>query len=107
MMKRILAILLSVILCVPCVGVLPAAGEETDSGTSTLTEENTTGGTASEENSAKVTISAPSAILMEASTGQVLYEKSADEELPPGRLNWRMRYRLLSMPLPWAVPRCF
>lgn len=75
MMKRILAILLSVMLCVPCVGVLPAAGEETDSGTNTLTEENTTEDT--------VDVSAPSAILMEASTGQILYEKSADEELPP------------------------
>ena len=95
MMKRILAILLSVILCVPCVGVLPAAGEETDSGTSTLTEENTTGGTASEEDSAKVTISAPSAILMEASTGQVLYEKSADEELPPASVTKIMTLLLI------------
>ena len=94
-MKRILAILLSVILCVPCVGVLPAAGEETDSGTSTLTEENTTGGTASEENSAKVTISAPSVILMEASTGQVLYEKSADEELPPASVTKIMTLLLI------------
>ena len=95
MMKRILAILLSVMLCISGMGVLPAAGEEADNGTNSLTEENTMGGTASEEDSAKVTISAPSAILMEASTGQVLYEKSADEELPPASVTKIMTLLLI------------
>ena len=36
-----------------------------------------------EEDTPKIDVSAKSAILMEAATGKVLYEKNADEALPP------------------------
>ena len=72
-MRRILAMLLSMMLCLQCVGVIPAAGEEQKNEVENSSVEHT----------AEVEVHAPSAILMEASTGQVLYEKSADEELPP------------------------
>ena len=40
-------------------------------------------------------ISAPSAILMEASTGQIIYEKSANEELPPASVTKVMTLLLI------------
>ena len=39
-----------------------------------------------DQSQAAVQIAAPSAILMEASTGQVIYEKDADEKRSPARL---------------------
>ena len=60
-MKRLLATFLCLILCVQ-----PVFAEE-------ATSEKTNG----------VEVSAPSALLMEASTGQVLYEKDADTKRPP------------------------
>ena len=40
-------------------------------------------------------ISAPSAILMEASTGQVVYEKNPDEECPPASVTKIMTLLLI------------
>ena len=42
-----------------------------------------TGTGAQEEISGNVELNAPSAILMEASTGQIIYEKDADTKRPP------------------------
>lgn len=72
-MRRRLIMLLCVILCIQCVGVVPVFGEE---------QENVTENSSADQTET-LEISAPSAILMEASTGQILYEKSADQELPP------------------------
>ena len=59
--KRVLACLLAVILFVSSIGL--AAGAE-------------------EENTKEDTLAAPSAILMEANTGMILYEKNPDEKRP-------------------------
>ena len=40
-------------------------------------------------------ISAPSAILMEASTGQIIYEKNPDEKLPPASVTKVMTLLLI------------
>ena len=78
-MKRFLALLLCVILCVQ-----PVLAEDTSEGT--IPEEAESAkesvGEATEQ-AAGVEISAPSALLMEASTGQVLYEKDSDSKRPP------------------------
>ena len=78
-MKRFLTLLLCVILCVQ-----PVFAEETSEGT--IPEEAESAkesvGEATEQ-AAGVEISAPSALLMEASTGQVLYEKDSDSKRPP------------------------
>ena len=70
-------------------------------------------------------ISAPCGILMEASTGTVLYEKNADEARNPASVTKIMTLLLISTrwnpgksgsptrwspaptPNPWAAPRCF
>ena len=39
-----------------------------------------------EDTSKKVQISAPSAVLMEASTGEIIYEKNADERRSPASI---------------------
>lgn len=48
-----------------------------------------------EEKEQKDQISAPSAILMEASTGQVIYEKSPDEKRPPASVTKIMTLLLI------------
>ena len=52
-------------------------------------------------------ISAPCGILMEASTGTVLYEKNADEARNPGKSGSPTRWSPAPTPNPWAAPRCF
>ena len=78
-MKRFLTLLLCVILCVQ-----PVFAEETSEGT-TAEEAESAKESVEEatEQAAGVEISAPSALLMVASTGQVLYEKDADSKRPP------------------------
>lgn len=74
-MKAIIAAVLSAFLCVQTVYAVPA---ETPPEDNTQKQENTE----SAEN-VGIEVTAPSAILMEASTGQIIFEKSPDEELPP------------------------
>ena len=45
--------------------------------------------------SAEPEIDTPSAILMEASTGQIIYEKAADEQLPPASVTKVMTLLLI------------
>ena len=70
-------------------------------------------------------ISAPSAVLMEASTGQIIYEKNGEEQRSPASITKIMTLILIfdaidsgkislsdqvgpvPMPNPWEVPRCF
>lgn len=74
-MVRILAILISLMLCVQPVY---ATSERED-----------------EQNNAGLQITAPSAILMEASTGQVIYEKDPDTQLPPASVTKVMTLLLI------------
>lgn len=69
-MGRILAILISVFLCVQPVCASPSMDEGPQ-------------------------ITAPSALLMEASTGQIIYEKDADEQLPPASVTKIMTLLLI------------
>lgn len=102
-MKRFIAVLLCAILCVQPVfaqeisqikeeitQVTQDAEENTEASeeTTEMTEE-TTGETTGIE------ISAPSALLMEASTGQVIYEKDADTQRPPASVTKIMTLLLI------------
>lgn len=69
-MGRILAVLISVFLCVQPVWASPSMDEGPQ-------------------------ITAPSAVLMEASTGQIIYEKDADEQLPPASVTKIMTLLLI------------
>lgn len=73
-MKAILALLLSAMLCVQT-----AAAADTPE----------------EAKEAAVEVSAPSAILMEASTGKIIYEKSPDEQRPPASVTKIMTLLLI------------
>lgn len=91
-MKRFLALLLCVILCVQSV-----LAEETPEEIAGSTTEETTEGATDEiaKQAEEVEISAPSAILMEASTGQIICEKDADSKRPPASVTKIMTLLLI------------
>lgn len=74
-MKRILTFILTVGLCLSLFPVIPVYAEETP-------EQQTQQAPATEG----LDLAAPSAILMEASTGQVIYEKNSTERLRPASI---------------------
>ena len=84
-MKKILALIVSVALCVTDVCAMPKNELILHENTQSATE-----GTIS----AEPEIDTPSAILMEASTGQIIYEKVADEQLPPASVT-----KVMTLPL--------
>ncbi|MBQ8559102.1 MAG: D-alanyl-D-alanine carboxypeptidase [Tyzzerella sp.] len=115
-MKRLLAILLGVVLCAQPVlaqgnaeaATIEMTSETTSEGTEDATgtaeemtieetTKETTGETTGEaaEEAASVELSAPSAILMEASTGQIIYEKDADSKRPPASVTKIMTLLLI------------
>ena len=85
-MKRFLALMVSLVLCVTNVCAMSESEgilyEETKAGT----EESAFG---------ELEISTPSAVLMEVSTGKVIYEKAADEQLPPASVTKVMTLLLI------------
>lgn len=85
-MKRFLALMVSLVLCVTDVYAMPESEE-------ILYEE--TSAEAEKAASQELEISTPSAILMEASTGKVIYEKAADEQLPPASVTKVMTLLLI------------
>lgn len=87
-MVRILAVLISLMLCIQPVYATSAREDENDS--QTAEEQQKT-----EQQEAGPQITAPSAILMEASTGQVIYEKNPDEQLPPASVTKVMTLLLI------------
>ncbi len=96
-MKRFLVLLLCM-----CLSVQPVLAEETmeENGAESTTEENAEGAATEEtaEGAAATTgveVSAPSALLMEASTGQVIYEKDADTKRPPASVTKIMTLLLI------------
>ena len=92
-MKRFIAALLCALLCVQPVFAqeIPQIKEETMQVIKNTEE--TVGDTSGE--SAGVEVSAPSALLMEASTGQVIYEKDADSKRPPASVTKIMTLLLI------------
>ncbi len=66
-------------------------------GTARQEETSEQGGTAQQEKTAQggIDVSAPSAVLMEASTGQVIYEKDADTQRPPASVTKVMTLLLI------------
>ena len=96
-MRRILAIILSVLVGIQG-GLLPPGemtvrAEEVAENTEGLSDNESEN--VEEETAAAVEISAPSAILMEASTGQVIFEKDADTKRPPASVTKVMTLLLI------------
>lgn len=87
-MKRVLAVLLSTFLCVQNVYAMPAKEYIVYEDTKEMIDENT-------EEAAGPQVSAPSAVLMEASTGEVIYEKDADTPRPPASVTKVMTMLLI------------
>ncbi len=85
-MKKFLALMISVVLCATDVYAMPK-------NKTILYEE--TQPIAEEETSSEPKIDTPSAILMEPSTGQIIYEKAADEQLPPASVTKVMTLLLI------------
>lgn len=102
-MKRFLAVILGSVLLFQSFYIAPAVvyGEESaEEETGEIrpeegAQEEGTGESGSEESEAGITISAPSAILMEASTGTVIYEKDADTVRPPASVTKVMTLLLI------------
>lgn len=106
-MKKFLAVAFAFLLCLQNVCILPAAevlayeDVETE-GTKEVQETQGEAADGNQEESNEDTIaaggtqiSAPSAILMEASTGQVIFEKDADKEMPPASVTKIMTLLLI------------
>lgn len=90
-MKQVLALLLSALLCVQNVYAMPAKEYIVYEDTQDEQEQ-----AAQEEGViAGVEVSAPSAILMEASTGDIIYEKDADTARPPASVTKIMTMLLI------------
>ena len=100
-MKRILAFLICTTLIFSlCTAAYPAVLHAEEEERSEENDANTPQDSSTEEQSpeqtdASVEISAPSAILMEASTGTVLYEKDADTARPPASVTKIMTMLLI------------
>lgn len=110
-MRRFLALILCVMLCVQPVLAADSyeiayeedtAAGSTESSDGQSTEENvedlngqSSGESTQEKQTGGVDISAPSAVLMEASTGQVIFEKDADSKRPPASVTKVMTLLLI------------
>ena len=96
-MRRILAIILSVLMGIQgvlfCPGEMEVQAEETAENTEKLQEHESEN--VEQEIAVAIEISAPSAILMEASTGQVIFEKDADTKRPPASVTKVMTLLLI------------
>lgn len=88
--RCISAILMSFILFLQPVYAVPAEKNQPGNSPENLQENNT-----ENEKNQQNQISAPSAILMEASTGQIIYEKNPDEKLPPASVTKVMTLLLI------------
>lgn len=86
-MKQIVSLLLCLTLWVQ-----PALAADFDG---MIRQEEETKETEEKADGAEVELSAPSALLMEASTGQVIYEKNADEPMPPASVTKVMTLLLI------------
>ncbi len=93
-MRRFLTVFLGIVLCLqtsyrmPC--LVSLANEETQT-TGNIQDDSGE----KEENTEELGISAESGIIMEASSGKVLYEKEADKELPPASVTKIMTLLLI------------
>ncbi|WP_122642898.1 D-alanyl-D-alanine carboxypeptidase family protein [Luxibacter massiliensis] len=97
-MKKFLAVFLSALLCVQNVYAMPAKEyivyEDTEEAAQGENAE-TAGEEGAPAQNAGPEVSAPSAILMEASTGEVIYEKDADTPRPPASVTKVMTMLLI------------
>ena len=102
-MKKIVAVCLCLLFLVqsaPEIFAAEVAEEQENTGNAGESEEDVRGENAGENEEdvrgeSGLEISAPSAILMEASTGQVVYEKNPDEERPPASVTKIMTLLLI------------
>ena len=93
-MRRFLAVFLGITLCLQTSFMMPCtisiAEEETET-TGNIQDDSGE----KEKNTEELGISAESGIIMEASSGKVLYEKEADKELPPASVTKIMTLLLI------------
>ena len=102
-MKKIVAVCLCLLFLVqsaPEIFAAEVAEEQENTGNAGESKEDVSGESAGENEEdvrgeSGLEISAPSAILMEASTGQVVYEKNPDEERPPASVTKIMTLLLI------------
>lgn len=92
-MKSVLALFLSALLCVQNVYAMPA--KEYIVYEDTLEEDSQTAQDEKAADTSGPEVSAPSAILMEASTGEIIYEKDADTARPPASVTKIMTMLLI------------
>ena len=93
-MKRIQAFLIGLMMILTCLGTsVPVyADDEVDQQN---TQENAEESAGKEQTEPAVEITAPSAVLMEASTGTVIFEKDADTARPPASVTKVMTMLLI------------
>ena len=103
-MKRFFALLICTLLCTQSLAYAAPAGpllyeEDTGQGQNSDTVPDSAdtkdAKTDNADASSGLNVSAPSAILMEASTGQVIFEKAADEQRPPASVTKVMTLLLI------------
>lgn len=101
-MKRVLAVLLSTFLCLQNVYAMPAKEhivyedtQENIENTEDTENKDDSEGEQPAEEAAGPQVSAPSAVLMEASTGEVICEKDADTPRPPASVTKVMTMLLI------------
>lgn len=94
-MKRILTVLLCVLLCGQTVYAMPLRERILYEDTKEAENEDNTEDTGAAEDNAGLAISAETGVIMEASTGKVLFEKDADTKLPPASVTKVMTLLLI------------
>ena len=94
-MKKIIAVIVGILVGIQSIWIFPGekcvCAEELPGSQENQQEQEAE----PEEMSKSVEVAAPSAILMEASTGQVIYEKSADQKLAPASVTKVMTLLLI------------
>lgn len=94
-MKRILTVLLCVLLCGQTVYAMPLRERILYEDTKEAENEDNTEDAGAAEDNAGLAISAQTGVIMEASTGKVLFEKDADTKLPPASVTKVMTLLLI------------
>lgn len=96
-MKKILGLILCLILCVQNVYAMPPQTQTLQEDNAAAEDEDAAGTADNPDtgNASGIDVSAPSAILMEASTGTVIFEKDADTARPPASVTKVMTMLLI------------
>ena len=94
-MKRILASLIGLMMILTCLYAPVAVYADNEEEQQNTQDETTEENAGEEQNESAVEITAPSAVLMESSTGTVIFEKDADTARPPASVTKVMTMLLI------------